>query len=575
MASNDNPNLFGEDTDSSSDESVGASAANKSTTGTDGDGDRKEDQAASGSGGDDGAKKKDDDAEEKAGDGDGDGDDDDDDEKEDKDTAAALSKNNNSKNNNSALFGDDDDSSEDDEFDGNDGIVGRERGEDANSGPAPVGRSMNEKLGLDSDSDDDKDGAKSGAGAKEEEEEKVYVPPRKMELLNLSTAPDAENDNNKSDGDAAQKPTYYITKLPNLVGINSTAYNPETHDAEREEERYRGYVHNMIRWRYKTRADGSGEYERDSRGEPVRESNSRLVKWSDGSFTLHVGTEVLEVDNLDSSVPKDHPDEGMAGFAGINGYLYVSQRARIRPPTKRELEGPPKSDDDDMGDDDNEESPARPAGTVLECIAPITSRLAPRPSSLSSDAHRNLTLAVRQRNVKRARIAEIVTEVDPEKEKQARIKGKEDLAKSNKRSSGGRRGGGGGRRRGMTERYLEEDEGYEGVRLNVLKRRAYMYNSDDEENEEEVDYGDESEDEEDNWTSRKIKKRGAEAARAAAKEKKTAASKDEDDESSEEGEVVFGDDDDDDEEDTAFVKKRGGGGGGAKKAVFGDDDDDD
>ena len=57
----------------------------------------------------------------------------------------------------------------------------------------------------------------------------------------------------------------------------------------------------------------------------------------------------LEMDNLDSSVPLDNPDESMAGFPGNNGYLYVSQKAKIIPPTKKELEGPPKSDEEDIG----------------------------------------------------------------------------------------------------------------------------------------------------------------------------------------------------------------------------------
>ncbi|KAL7539026.1 hypothetical protein ACHAXR_008990 [Thalassiosira sp. AJA248-18] len=415
---------------------------------------------------------------------------------------------------------------------------------------------------MDSDSDEDmaKEGTKSSEGDKEEEAKPKYVPPRRMELQDLDIKKNGNNEKSNV--------TYHITKLPNLVGINPTAYNAETHDMEKEEEEYRGYVHNMIRWRYKT--NEAGEYVRDEDGNPVRESNTRLVKWSDGSITLHVGQELLEVDNLDSSVPADNPDKSVAGFAGINGYMYVSQKAKIRPPTKKEMEGPPEEGEAyNESDLENEEDrpPAKPAGTVLECIGTIASRLALRPSSLASDAHRNLKLAVQKRNVKRARIAEIVTEVDPEKEKQARIKGKEDLAKSRARSSSGgkRSSGGGGRRRGMNASYLEEEEDYDGVNISRLKKQTMRRGDYSDENEEEMDYGEDSEEDEEAWMSKKKRKRGAAAARAA---RAPAASKM--DESSEEGEVVFGDDDDDDEED-AFVKKRGGG---AKKAVFGDDDDD-
>ena len=79
----------------------------------------------------------------------------------------------------------------------------------------------------------------------------------------------------------------------------------------------------------------------------------------------------------------------LPGFSGINGYLYASQKARIRPPTRKELEGPNNkdkaADDGDMkensNDNDEEEEeevppPTQPGGTVLECLGPIKSRSA-------------------------------------------------------------------------------------------------------------------------------------------------------------------------------------------------------
>lgn len=433
--------------------------------------------------------------------------------------------------------------------------------------------------GLDSDGDEDIEGNRLEGGDKEDEDankKPMYVPPRKMELLDLSESgikgSTADDDDAAANKNPEQQPIYHIVKLPNLVGINPHAYNRETHDRDKEEEEYRGYVHNMIRWRYKT--DDDGEVVRDEHGNPIRESNTRLVKWSDGSYTLHVGTEVLEMDNLDSSIPMDHPDESLAGFAGNNGYLYVSQKAKTIPPTKKELErGPPKDSDDEMNmmeeddDDDEEKLEAKNAGTVLECIAPITSRLAPRPLSLTSDAHRNLTLAVRQRNVKRARIAEIVTDVDPEKEKLARIKGKDDLAKSRARSSSGaRRSTAGSARRGrMNESFLEdgEEEDYDGVNLSRLKKRTMQRRG--ESSEEEMDYGDDSEDDEEEWLAEKKRKRGAAAAKDVGKKE---------DESESEGEVVFGSSESEGED--VVGKKRSAGGSAAKKPVpvFGDSDDD-
>jgi RNA polymerase-associated protein LEO1 len=352
---------------------------------------------------------------------------------------------------------------------------------------------------------------------------------------------------------------------------------------EDEEEYYRGYVNNMIRWRYKYSPDDDTQISRDGDGNPLRESNTRLVKWSDGTYTLHVGQELLEVDNLDSSVPVDADGGGtsLPGFAGINGYLYVSQKARVRPPSKKDMIDPDDNNHEtkhESSEEDEEETPAQPAGTVLECIGPITSRFAPRPASLASEAHRNLTLAMRHRNVKRARIAEFVTDFDPEKEKQARIKGKDDLAKSQNRGAR-RSGGGGGRRRGMNPSYLEEDEDYEGVNLGRLKRQTMRREYGNEDEEEVMDYGEDSDEEEDEWSKNKKRKRGAalQAARASSAKEKVNKKKagvgnfDEDDESSEEGEVVFGEDDDEEEEGAMFKKRTGGG---AKKSDFLDDDDD-
>ena len=366
-----------------------------------------------------------------------------------------------------------------------------------------------------------------------------------MELLNL---PEQDQSPDKA-------PSLHIVKLPNLVGINSTAYDSSTHNLEEEEEYYRGYVHNMIRWRYQTSNDEG--IKRDENGMPLRESNTRLVKWSDGSLTLHVGNEVLEVDAVDSSIPNvlegDNKANGLPGFAGINGYVYVKQKAR----TKTEND----SDEENKESNKNDEEPAKETtGTVLECVGAITSRLAPRPSSLASEAHRNLTNAIRQRNVKRARIAEIVTDFDPEKEKAARIKGKDDLERS--RNRGTRRSGqGGGGRRKLNSSYLEDDDEFDGVNLKKLKRQT-MRRGDHSDDEDEMDYGDDSESEDD-WSKNKKRKRGASAAAASKRDIQS------DDDSSEEGEVVFGDDD---EEDGAMFKKRGGG--VAKKSNILDDDDD-
>jgi RNA polymerase-associated protein LEO1 len=249
-----------------------------------------------------------------------------------------------------------------------------------------------------------------------------------------------------------------MTKLPNLVAIQPVAFEESLYIEKEEEEQYKGYVQNMIRWRYKRNADG--ELERDEEGQLIRESNSRMVRWSDGSFTLHIGNEVFDVQTTDSS---------SGGFAGLNGYVYLSQKAAFS----------------NEGTEDD-----TPGGTVLECMAPVSSRFVPKPSSLQSEAHKSLTVAVRQRTIKKARIAEHVTFEDPEKAKAARIRNKEDLEKATARksSSGNRSGGSRYRRPDMSRGYLEEDEDgdYDTTNIRALKKS----NRDDDMD----DYGDESDD---------------------------------------------------------------------------------
>ena len=310
----------------------------------------------------------------------------------------------------------------------------------------------------------------------------------------------------------------HITKLPNLVGIQTEPFDPDTHSASLEEQDYRGYVHSMIRWRY-ARTD-TGELKRDADGKLIRESNARLVTWDDGnggpkSYTLHVGNEVFEVDTIDSS---------STGFAGLNGYLYLSQKASLP--------------------DENH----TPAGTVLESMGAIQNRLAVRPSSLQSEAHKNLTVAVRQKTIKRARIAEYVTQEDPEKAKQERIKVKQDLEKASARKRQTSY-----RRPAMSRRYLEEDDGdYDTINIRDMKRGRDL--------DEDMDYGEDSEEEEEEDNSMFNRRRPTKAARASRKQEVM--------DDDEEDELVFEEESDEDEIKATSRKKL------QHQALVDDDDDD-
>ena len=115
--------------------------------------------------------------------------------------------------------------------------------------------------------------------------------------------------------------TKYFTKLPNIIGIQSMAFDTETYTPEIETELYQQAAYNLIRWRYKRdpvtkqlmrhiatnqkHDESKEEFDIDTdntdEGTLVRESNTRLVEWEDGSHTLHVGTECFHIDFVDSS----------------------------------------------------------------------------------------------------------------------------------------------------------------------------------------------------------------------------------------------------------------------------------
>jgi len=90
------------------------------------------------------------------------------------------------------------------------------------------------------------------------------------------------------------KPIYYV-KLPNILSIQPKPFEHDTYDGEdlrdvNEEQddgtvRLRHKTENVVRWRWGT----------DENGQRVRDSNTRFVRWSDGTMHLFVGNEVLDV----------------------------------------------------------------------------------------------------------------------------------------------------------------------------------------------------------------------------------------------------------------------------------------
>jgi len=281
--------------------------------------------------------------------------------------------------------------------------------------------------------------------------------------------------------------TYHIMTLPKIVAINPDPYSSTTHQSKLEDANYNGHVHNMIRWRY-TSDDTlmNGCFIRDINTEkPKRESNAKIIQWSDRTWGLMVGNEMFDIDEFhcfaddkrytpkkhtgtpifDMNLEKDVTQKNLN--VNTKEFIYLSKKSDKILPTSSNI--------------DNGKHSTTTSETVLECFAPLSSKFIPRPASLQSTAHKNFVLAERSRNLKRARIAEHMTFVDPEKEKLERIRSKDDLIKQERRNSAKRSIINFGRGRRVRSMFAkknvdEDDEAFDSVNISSIKRSMYQYN---------------------------------------------------------------------------------------------------
>ncbi len=141
------------------------------------------------------------------------------------------------------------------------------------------------KSGSDDDSDKDKkkkaEEKKEEAAAAAAAEEEEPVPETRIDV----EVPKITTDLGKE---------IHFVKLPNFLSVDPRPFDPETYEDEIEDEdsldeegraRLKLKVENTIRWRQSF----------DAEGKSVRESNARVVRWSDGSMSLHLGNEIFDV----------------------------------------------------------------------------------------------------------------------------------------------------------------------------------------------------------------------------------------------------------------------------------------
>jgi RNA polymerase-associated protein LEO1 len=204
------------------------------------------------------------------------------------------------------------------------------------------------------------------------------------------------------------KETHFI-KLPNFLSVDTHPYNAQWYEDEIDEDevcdeegraRMKLKVENTIRWRQVL----------DNDNNLTKESNARFVRWSDGSMSLHLGSEIFDI----------HKQQLLSGD---NNHLYIRQ------------------------------------GTGLQGQAVFKTKLTFRPHSTDSFTHKKMTLSLADRSQKTQKIR-ILGSVgkDPEVDRWAKMK-KEDekLRAAIKRDNKVMRNRERANQRGPTSSYLEPD----------------------------------------------------------------------------------------------------------------------
>ncbi|KAG5647900.1 hypothetical protein DXG03_007824 [Asterophora parasitica] len=221
----------------------------------------------------------------------------------------------------------------------------------------------------------------------------------------------------------------WVIRMPNFVKVDSKPFHPDIymgpeHDeeelAQAESQRERSMtiklkVENTLRWRWT----------KDESGVERRESNSRVIRWSDGTLSLKLGKELFDINqSLDTS-------------AAIPRQLIGSLSSQTQPASHSE---PIKSQGLTYLVAQHKRS------QVLQSEAIITGHMSLRPTGMQSETHRMLVRAVGQKHnkVARLRMAPDPT-MDPEREKMELIK--QSAKKSKKRNDPDDILGGGRKRR--------------------------------------------------------------------------------------------------------------------------------
>ncbi|KAF9245293.1 Leo1-like protein-domain-containing protein [Melanogaster broomeanus] len=202
---------------------------------------------------------------------------------------------------------------------------------------------------------------------------------------------------------------HWVIRVPNFVKVDSKPFHADTYvGPEQDDEEFHQNesvrersmtiklkVENTVRWRWI----------KDEFGQDKRQSNSRVIRWSDGTLSLRLGKELFDINQaIDTS--------GGIGRQSIGG----SQASQSTPSASQP---PPGAKSQGL----TYLVAQHKRSEVLQAEAVITGYMTLRPTGMQSETHRMLVRAVGQKHSKiaRLRMAPDPT-MDPEREKQELIK---------------------------------------------------------------------------------------------------------------------------------------------------------
>lgn len=296
--------------------------------------------------------------------------------------------------------------------------------------------------------DDDRRGNTNFGEDNEDDEEELEEREETLMELSLTRFPPSHKPSKDS----------YFVPVPNFFSVDPHAFNASAFlksaedghtDDVKQSQFHKLRNMNTIRWKFS----------RNERGEMIKESNSRFVKWSDGSVSLQLGNEMFDI------IEKPTPDV----------FLAMSHHAQ----------------------------------EVLQTTAALNKSMAFVPTSTSSETHKRLReeLHVQQEN-KTIAVGNVATIDDPEKLKRDAVKAEELTMKARKKLE-------------QKKRNLEDRHDAGNSRASRLGSSNYDsydggHRGRDEYEEDDFVVEDEDEDEEENRAKRlkDLKRKGAEKYRS-------------------------------------------------------------